>query len=395
MTNGYRPFFNRKFLNGLMLFCVLAILVLTSMGPGKPEFQKIQHNDQKSLYWMELDDQPLIFSLMLPTATALNPRQQQLQHLKAKVLLSVLDDKPRSFSYSVTPRQDRIEINLGWASEQQTPDFSALMEELRQPVKTDEWQSALEKLQAQEYLQNQDIENRLINNFMQALQPADTTEVLQRLTQSYPKLFTSPRFAISGEDADEIAEQISELKLAEQKQSFVSPLPLVSNTNSLPASDQRYHLLLGQQTAARSAKNFLEQRLVSQVIQDLLQEYADQFGMEYRLVSTSLADTGYRLILLHGSQNPAVLLPQLQQLISEARIERSQQALNERWEEQMRDLRNQIQALNLIAFYGLEADTMEEYGENMLDLDPDDIAPLVTQALQIEQQFSILQPPQH
>ena len=48
MENEYRPFFSRKQLNVLMWFSLLAILVLSSLGPGEVEYQEIQHNEDKN-----------------------------------------------------------------------------------------------------------------------------------------------------------------------------------------------------------------------------------------------------------------------------------------------------------------------------------------------------------
>jgi hypothetical protein len=118
MENEYRPFFSRKQLNVLMWFSLLAILVLSSLGPGDVEYQTIEHNKSKTVYWMELDEQLNTLTLLLPTAPALNSSQQQLQQLKAQILLKRLQSGSHTeYTYNVCPRQDRIErVCIGLAT---------------------------------------------------------------------------------------------------------------------------------------------------------------------------------------------------------------------------------------------------------------------------------------
>lgn len=394
MTNGYRPLFNRKYLTGLMWFCLIAILILTSMGPGEVEYHSIEHNKQKNIYWMELDEQPIILTILLPTPPALNTQQQQLQQLKSQIVKSILDSAPRAFSYSLTPRQDRVEISMGWASGQPAPDIKKLFAELQQPVHSEQWKTSLEKLQAREYIQSKTSEAQLINTFMQTLQPTQDIDPLQQLNQSYQSMFNSPRFAVSGEEAEEVSELLQALTENSDTSPVTTPATQPSGSNNIAAVDDKFHMLFGQTIAIRNSKEFLSQRLTAQVLQGLLKEYATQYGMEYRLLSTSLNDIGYRALILHGEQNPAAILGQLQQLVSEELVEQSQILLSQQWQERMRELRNQVQGLSLIAFYGLESDTLESHGEQLMDLDSDNIVAQAQQALQIDQQFSILQPPQ-
>ena len=395
MTNGYTPLFNRKYLTGLMWFCLIAILILTSMGPGEVEYHSIEHNEEKNIYWMELDEQPIILTILLPTPPALNTQQQQLQQLKSQVIKSVLDAAPRAFSYNLTPRQDRVEISLGWASGQPAPDIKKLFTELQQPVQSEHWKTSLEKLQAREYIQGKTAEAQLIRTFMQALQPTQDTDPLQQLNASYQSMFDNPRFAVSGAEAEAVSELLEALVQHSDTSSVTSPLTPLAGSNNLTALDNKFHMLFGQTIATRNSKEFLSQRLTAQVLQELLKEYATQYGMEYRFLSTSLNEIGYRALILHGEQNPAAILGQLQQLVSEDLVEQSQITLSQQWQERMRELRNQVQGLSLVAFYGLESDTLENHGEQLMDLYPESIVEQAQRALQIEQQFSILQPPQH
>ncbi len=395
MTNEYRPLFNRKYITGLMWFSLIAILILTSMGPGDVEYQTVETNDKQTIYWMELDDQPIQLVLLLPTTPALNPIQQQLQQLKSLVIQQRLRSLSSPiYSYTVTPRADRIEIGLHWAMGQELPNLTEIWDTLRAPVEASRWEEANKTLQARHYLEAQSSEQQLINRFYQQLQPPNTDSALNLLTEAYAELFIRPRYAISGDDAEDYIETIEQqlpqsTSITTPQQTNISNGDLVRETNT----HNSYQLLLGKQISHRASEQFVAQRLTAQTLQDLLNEYKDQNKLSFRLLWAALETTGYQAIILGGQQNPGPILPQLQQLISDDLVESSQNRLAAAWQERMRDNKNQVQALTLIAFYRLPTDTMESYIEQIMDLDTDDIIEMTKQALKPSQQISIIQSP--
>lgn len=395
MTNEYRPLFNRKYITGLMWFSLIAILILTSMGPGDVEYQTVETNDERTIYWMELDDQPIQLVLLLPTAPALNPIQQQLQQLKSLVIQQRLRALSSPiYSYTVTPRADRIEIGLHWAMGQELPDLTEIWDTLRAPVEASRWEEANKTLQARHYLEAQSSEQQLINRFYQQLQPPNTDSALNLLTEAYSKLFIRPSYAISGDDAEDYIETIEQqlpqsISVTSTQPAYIGKGDLVRETNT----QDSYQLLLGKQISHRASEQFVAQRLTAQTLQDLLNEYKDQHKLSFRLLWAALETTGYQAIILGGQQNPGPILPQLQQLISDDLVESSQNRLAAAWQERMRDNKNQVQALTLIAFYRLPTDTMESYIEQIMDLDTDDIIEMTKQALNPSQQISIIQSP--
>ncbi len=395
MTNEYRPLFNRKYITGLMWFSLIAILILTSMGPGDVEYQTVETNDEQTIYWMELDDQPIQLVLLLPTAPALNPIQQQLQQLKSLVIQQRLRALSSPiYSYTVTPRADRIEIGLHWAMGQELPNLTEIWDTLRAPVEASRWEEANKTLQARHYLEAQSSEQQLINRFYQQLQPPNTDSALNLLTEAYAELFIRPSYAISGDDAEDyigaIEQQLPQsTSITTPQQTNISNGDLVRETNT----QNSYQLLLGKQISHRASEQFVAQRLTAQTLQDLLNEYKAQHKLSFRLLWAALETTGYQAIILGGQQNPGPILPQLQQLISDDLVESSQNRLAATWQERMRDNKNQVQALTLIAFYRLPTDTMESYVEQIMDLDTDDIIEMTKQALNSSQQISIIQSP--
>jgi predicted Zn-dependent peptidase len=103
--------------------------------------------------------------------------------------------------------------------------------------------------------------------------------------------------------------------------------------------------------------------------------------MDYRLLWAALNSGGYQAVLLRSAQNPQAILSQLQQLITEERVENSQNQLASQWQERMRDLQNQIQAMNLIAYYDLPTSTMQDYVEQIQDQDIEQVIKLAQDAL--------------
>ncbi|MGB0206310.1 MAG: hypothetical protein ACPF9K_14890 [Neptuniibacter sp.] len=396
MENEYRPFFSRKQLNVLMWFSLLAILVLSSLGPGEVEYQTIEHNKEKSVYWMELDDQLNTLTLLLPSQPALNRSQQQLQQLKAQILLSRLKQLNNSaYTYNVYPRQDRIELSLNWAADQETPDINPLLSALNQPVEANRWQDVLKTLQARDYLNAKATEEHAVEAFFTRFQPP-LNEVLPILSSSYSALFNNVKFVVSGDNAEQISEQIIE-SLPEETQSQLSSsiTPIAANINQQAESSDAFIFLTGETIPPRADPQFTAQRVTAQVLQDLLESQQQALNYKYRLLWGSLQSTGYRAVIITANQSPEAILPQLQQLINEDLVETSQKRLAGQWQERMRDLQNQVQAMNLIAYYDLPITTMEDYVEQIQDIDEEEIVALARKALDTDLHINIMLSPKY
>jgi hypothetical protein len=396
MENEYRPFFSRKQLNVLMWFSLLAILVLSSLGPGEVEYQTIEHNKEKSVYWMELDDQLNTLTLLLPSQPALNRSQQQLQQLKAQILLTRLKQlNNNAYTYNVYPRQDRIELSLNWAADQETPDINQLLSALNQPVEANRWQDVLKTLQARDYLNAKATEEHAVETFFTRFQPP-LKEVLPVLASSYSALFNNVKFVVSGDNAEKISEQIIE-SLPEETLSQLSSsiTPIAANINQQAESSDTFIFLTGETIPPRADPQFTAQRLTAQVLQDLLESQQQAFNYKYRLLWGSLQDTGYRAVIIKANQSPEAILPQLQQLINEDLVETSQKRLAGQWQERMRDLQNQVQAMNLIAYYDLPITTMEDYVEQIQDIDEEEVIALARKALDTDLHINIMLSPKY
>lgn len=394
MENEYRPFFSRKQLNILMWFSLLAILVLTSLGPGEVEYQEIQHNKNKTLYWMELDEQLNTLTLLLPSELALNRSYQQLQQLKAQVLLSRLKKlNSTTYTYNVYPRQDRIELSLSWAVDNQIPDIPQLLQELQQPVQSNNWMDVLKTLKARDYLNGKAIEEQAIEKFFTQFQ-AEVPDTLVSLPSSYARLFDNITYVISGHNAEEIMEQVSAINPDHTGSQFnAMQMPLAADLELQSDQAQLFVFLTGEPIPPRADEQFATQRVSAQVLQDLLESQQQSYNFKYRLLWGALHSTGYRAVIIKTDQPAKAILSQLQALITEDAVESSQQRLIAQWQERMRDLKNQIQAMNLIAYYDLPLSTMEDYAEQIEDVDEEQVVALARKALDTDQHINIMLSP--
>ena len=343
---------------------------------------------------MELDDQLNTLTLLLPSEPALNQSQQQLQQLKAQVLLSRLKQQSNpAYTYNVYPRQDRIELSLSWAADNPAPNIESLVSQLRHPVEASRWQEVLKKLQARDYLNGKDIEAQAVERFFISFQPS-LAEILPALPSSYANLFSGIKYVISGENSEEIATQLT------QTHAGISPIahssvttPIATTGRLISEESDAYVFLIGEAIPARADTKFAEQRLTAQVLQSLLESQQEKYQFKYRLLWGALKTTGYRAVILTASQSPQAILPQLQQLVNDDLVESAQNHLVIQWQDRMRDLKNQIQAMNLIAYYDLPVTTMEDYVEQVQDLDEDEMVVLARKALDTDQHINIMLSP--
>lgn len=395
MSSEYQPFFSRKQLTALIWFCVLAILVLSSLGPGDVEYRDIERSDDKQVYWMELDEQPLTLTLLLPTELALNPQQRQLQQLQSLILQQRLRSlASTTFSYSVNPKQDRMEVTLQWPLNAQPDDLRVIWDHLNQPVSADQWQAQIDKIQARHYLESQKSEQMLVDHFFTLLQPDSQRDLATQLPGAYQQLFSAPIYALSGTDAEDYVEQIQDqLPQRQVAAPSITAAQSAQPLQTLDSNQQTYRLLTGSMIPPRNSEHFVQQRIAAQVLQDLLDANQEAYSYQFRILWAALADSGYQAVMLNSPKNPLPVMSQLQFQVDEDLVEESQERLAALWQERMRALPNQLQALNLIAFYQLPTETMASYAEEILDTDPEIIVPMVKQSLTPAQQISILQQP--
>lgn len=395
MTNTYRPLFSRNFLTGLILFCLIAILFLSSLGEKDVKFHEIGHNPSGSFYWMEIDNSPMTLALLLPTTTALNPIRQQQQALFTEILDQRLQTSCPSCILKVTPKHDRIEVTFRWDNNQPAPDIKSVWDTISQPIEPTKWADNWQKIQARHYIDNQKQDQSLINLFFQQIQPEQQVIESEQLATNYSALFTNPSYALSGDDAEDLMESLAkQLPQIEHTNSEIkNSLPTVHIHKKLEASTKFWQIIMGNSGLGRTANDFIVRRLSIQVIQDSLIDYSAEYSnINFRLLWAALKNTGYHAIFITSLTNPNIILADISSQLNEQRIEDSRNKLITHWQENMRSDLNQIQALHQIAFYGLADDTLESYVEQILEQDISQIQHQAKLLLEPKQSVYLLKP---
>ena len=396
MTDEYKPLFNRTYLNLLVIGSALAIFLLNYSTQDESAFFDVSHYPDSSLYTLEYDSERRQLDMLLPTHTALSNNDQLLQQL----MLQILQARSQGISFAAgdqlefSRHQDRLELHLSWPADQATPDVTAILQQLNQPVHWQDWQSAFERLKAKQYLNSQDTESRLQARFFNLISDNAASEPLQRLAHQYSQLFQQPRFVLSGPDLESSTEQLSR-RLSYPQRTALTPTaqPKLQSQLRESASDRRYHLALGMQLPPRYSADFARYRISAQLLQDLLSQQGAGMGLEFRMRWASLADRGYQLLILHSDSEISHKLARLQQQLSPELLEQSRKTLIQSWLNSMATPDKQAQALRSIAFYRLPADSLKQYAAQLQAPPSDELLKLARQGLQAGQQISILMPP--
>ncbi|MFW1677348.1 hypothetical protein ACFVYJ_06135 [Pontibacter sp. JAM-7] len=392
MTDGYRPIFNRKYLTALIWFCLIAIVVLTSMGPESTEPGKINRLSERNIYWLEQPEAPLTLTLTFATPPALHPKQTLLHKLMLEIMRQRLQPFTHpDFSYGLSQQLDGLALTLSWLPEQSAPPLTAMLTALRKPVDPLRWASALETLKAEAYLDNQTTESQLLQQFLGQF-PAPSIPLLEMLVPSYADSMNSPAISLSGDGAEQASQQLPPLSIVSTKRSDIDRFTPAAQITGSP-KDENFHLLLGSSLPGRQADTYLMQRWVIQTLQDLLANYHQQQQLDYRLLFRAGGEAGYRAILLHSQQHPAKILQQLQAAATEQQLESSRAGLITQWQEDARQPLTRHLQLTQLSRYQFPPDQLEQDIDQLKSLDVQLAIAGVKAALQSRAQFSILLPP--
>ncbi|MDF2182429.1 hypothetical protein [Neptuniibacter sp. CAU 1671] len=394
MTNGYRPLFNRKYLTALIWFCLIAILILTSLGTDDPEPGEIQIESTQQIYWLEQADEPLTLTLIFSTPAAIHPHQQLLQALMQEVIRTRLQPFTHpDFSYHLSAQLDGISLSFSWLNDRNIPPLVAILSALRQPLDPLRWATPLETLKAESYLNNQTVEQNLLNQFFSVF-PAPAASVLEQLEPTYARSMHTPAISLTGEGAEQAVAQLPPLRATELV-SLPEATAFPSDQITLDPTDQNFHLLLGSGLPGRLDQSYLVQRWATQLLQDLLVEYRSMHpDLKYRLLFHLGRSTGYRAMLLHSPEHPAAILQQLTAAATQEKAEQSRSTLLDTWQSSTTEPLRQRQLVAQLSHYQLPVDQVEKEIERLSDLDPQLAVDAVRAALQSRAQFSILRPGQ-
>ena len=161
------------------------------------------------------------------------------------------------------------------------------------------------------------------------------------------------------------------------------------------AVDHNFHLLLGTGLNGRLADDYLIQRWATHLLQELLVDYRSNHPeLKYRLLFRLGKATGYRALLLHSPEHPAVILQQLMAAATPQQAEKSRSDLLSQWRELAATPLHQRQLIAQLSHYQQPVGQAETEIDQLADIDPEQAIAAVRAALQSRAQFSILRPGQ-
>lgn len=393
MSEHYQPLFNRTYLKILMWMSAFAVLYLATIGNREPDYLQLNRAETLPIYWVENASDKTDLSILLPTGGALTQSEKQLQTLLRQVLENQLAIQilPDGIQYQVQQAPDQLILTFEWQQQENLPDWTALFTALQSPVNASLWQQVLEKLKARDYLQSHKTDNQLLNSYFQLLTGGELNDPLFLLNSRYQEMLNNARFFISGNDSDDLAEQLMDHP-PRLTPAILSERQITGSSSEqiLPSgNDHRYHLLLGSGIPPRNSSDFAPHKLAAHTLQNALAQSSNTITFEYRQLWSSLHDVGYRALLLHADQPLDNLLQALQNRMTPELAEESRTQVISQWLERMSEESNQITALQQIAFYNLPVDTLETYSESLRTVDINTVVTLAKASVQSDNQIQI------
>lgn len=393
MSEPYKPLFNRTYLKIIMWVSAIAILYLATLDSQEPDYLELNRAENLPVYWVENKADTTNLSVLLPTGSAISNSDKQLQTLLAQILESQLAAQvlPDSIRYRLSQAQDHLNLEFSLTSLDEQPDWQALFANLQQPIEPVLWQPVLEKLKARDYLQSHKTDQQLLNSFFTRLTGGDQQDPLMQLNSRYQVMLNNARFFVSGDDAEDLAEQLTE-QPPRLVPSSVSMRQLNSHTQEqiLPASnDSRFHLLLGSTIPPRNSDQFAAHKLAAHLLQDALAQTSERLSFDYRQLWASLQDGGYSALLLHADQPLDNLLTALRNRLTTEQADISRSQVIENWQMRMAEENNQLTALRQVALYQLPLDTLSKYSEQLRAVSSDQVVTLASASLDRDNQILI------
>lgn len=384
MSTEYKPLFNRTYLKVLMVGCLFAIYWLANM--GKPAERPQGQVDNQPLYWLQSTDSelPAQLVILLPTASAFSAAEQNRQHWRASILSERLQQQlGTEYPFQVQVADDYLSISIE-PGQQGLPALNTLWGGLSAQVDASQWQAQLKQIQARRYLNDKATEQQLLNTLGNQLGARKPQPL------AWSELFRQPRFILAGDDAQERAEALSTQLPGSRQRSHSASLAVLSGRTTLELSSSQSLLLIASTLPARTAPDYVQQRLIAATSQLALQQFPVASDSQYRLQWKSLQDGGYQAVIfastlpLNSSQ-----LEAFGQHINAELVEQARQQLRQHWQNIHETAASQLGALSLMARYQLPLDSLTLYQQQLDTLNTDEIATATRARFNPQQQYSL------
>lgn len=414
MPKAKSPLFNRTYLKVIAWVVAIVIVLLTAGQNRSADFISIKKLPEHPLYFVNQDKAPYLqLRFLLRTGAAINGDQQLLQKLllqQVQQQLAGLSDQPlfRRLEAALTSEAsaDHLTIALTLpASHSEEPaavgEITAmLLQQLSRYQPDSDLEKRWELLEAEQYLNLKDPENRLLNHFTNQISGPVSVHPLQRFSDFYHNSTrpTAITLTLQGPDAEHLAESLTEplktLLSAAPGSTLSASVALAPGSQRLPPQNNQTYILRGVALPGRQQENFATELLAVRTLQQLMQQ---QGLATSRLIWKSLDTQGYLAMILQGSQINATtdlssLLDTLQAQLSDELIDNTRTALQNSFDTQMEQTENQLGLLDTIAFYQLPTDYLNSFNASLKQADNSQVRQKISNLLSSSGRYQITLP---
>lgn len=407
MSDVKPPLFNRTYLKIIIWIVAIAIVFLTAGQNSNSDFIRIHKHPDLPLYYVDNDDSTLQLSFLFRTGVAINSEQQLLQQLllqqAEQQLAELTNQQPFSTmnaALSAGISADKLQISITLPAKQAKADtLKTMAEQLLERLRAYHPDTDLEQrwahLEAAQYLNLKDPENRLLSTFGDLINSPVSVHPLQRFADFFhhsvrPEAVT---LTLKGPDTEPLAEQLSSLLIASSDNTRINQ-PLSPRHQRLSPQGNQTYRLSGIALPGRQQPQFATELLAIRTLQQLLQQ---QSQLTARLVWKSLDKQGFVAMILQGSkinanENLDPLMQTLLAQLDDPLINDTRDMLHNNYQTQIEAIESQLSLLDTIAFYQLPLDYLNDFEEKLNQVDNAEVKKLITLFLTSPDRYQLTLP---
>ncbi|RTE67079.1 hypothetical protein EH243_02375 [Amphritea opalescens] len=407
MSEAKPPLFNRTYLKIIVWIVAIAIVLLTA-GHNRSTYIDIKQQADLPLYFVNEDDSDLQLNFLFRTGAAINSDQQLLQKLLEQHVKQQLIDLTSLPSFSalkatlrvgISPDKIKISLTIPAVSADQTDKIQVLVEQLLQQLRyrpSAELEQRWTRLEAEQYLNLKDPENRLLSEFGNQINGSTTIHPLQRFADVYRHSITPSAMTLTllGPNTKALAQQLSTVFHASSN-TQINPLMAIAPTHQrLPPQGNQTYLLTGLVLPGRQQPHFATERLAVSTLQQLLEQQSE---FKARLIWKSLDKQGYLAMIQQGTNINAdtdlsPLMKSLLAQLDDRLINETRERLVNNYKTQMEQRSAQLAMLDTIAFYQLPLDYLNNVEAKLNQADDKAVRETIRQFLTGPERYQLILP---
>lgn len=387
-----RALFNRKFLLLLVLILPLVILLLNQAPQPRDPLAQLRFEDEQ--YFLPRAQSAYTLHLLLPTRANLSDRAWIEQQLEVARLRQGITTTAIAGAAPSSNRLPEWLLQQQWQPGELSPEpgYLRLTFNLPAPPTGVQRQQLLQglqqlppapptlhqRLQAQRYLEGQTAEQQLLS------------ALGDRLGQQPQTPDRTPRWTLVGPTFEQPTATAAHTAIS-------APAPTAAPAPDFPGGElqlrgsrgQGWQLLASPLPAPADAAQWAQQRMLAELVSQLLAQVTQGKVKDYRWLWQPLPDAGYQALLLR-QPDPTLLnelSAQLAARLDQTLLDQTRQTLLQRLDDLLQN--NPQQWLDLLALYRLPLDSHLVFRATLEQLDLPSCQNLLAQTLNADHRLSL------